>query len=261
LGKAVKKIRPGYVVVANRTHEHYQALSELSDLDYRGIVLVEKPLFDEPVPAFQMTLVNCFVGYNLRFHPIIQRLIQVLKGERIVSAHAYVGQYLPRWRPDSDYRTTYSASRVQGGGVLRDLSHELDLMQWLLGSWLKLSALMGHYSHLEIDSEDVVSIMMVTERCPVVTVQLNYLDRITHRDIIINTDNHTYRADLVRGVLQVDNDKEELVVERDATYLSQHQAVLAGDYEQLCSFCEGLAVVEMIAATEKSFQNERWVVR
>lgn len=261
LDEALKTVQPGYVVVANRTHEHYQTLHELEKFGYQGAVLVEKPLFADAKPQLGNSFDQCFVGYNLRFHPVVQKLAQALKGEKIISAQSYVGQYLPHWRPDSDYRKSYSADKSQGGGVLRDLSHELDLMHWLLGPWEKICSLMGQHSHLEIDSEDVVAIMMSTEHCPVVTVQLNYLDRITHRDITINTDNHTYRADLVHGSLQIDNEEEVLVVDRDDTYRSQHQAALNGDYSTLCSFTEGVEVVEMIDAAERSFQSEGWVKR
>ena len=259
LREALEKTHPDYVVVANRTSEHCQTLNELVKEGYRGVVLVEKPIFNEPQPPLQHSFLLCCVGYNLRFHPIVQKLAQIIKGEKIISAQAYVGQYLPHWRPESNYRRTYSANKSQGGGGLRDLSHELDLLQWLLGRWEKLSSLMGQHSHLEIDSEDVAAIMMSTERCPIVTVQLNYLDRITQRDIVINTDNHTYRADLVRGFLQVDDNKEVFLVDRDTTYQSQHRAVLNGDYEDLCSFSEGIAVVDMIEAAERSFQDKRWV--
>lgn len=259
LGVAIENVQPNYIVVANRTCEHYQTLLELVELNYQGTILVEKPIFDRPMPPLQGSFAYCFVGYNLRFHPVVQKLTHALNGEKIISAQVYVGQYLPHWRQGSDYRKSYSANKTQGGGVLRDLSHELDLMQWLLGPWGKLGSLMGHHSHLEIDSEDVVAVMMTTEYCPVVTAQLNYLDRITHRDIIINTDNHTYKADLIHATFQVDENKEELVVERDATYLSQHRAILNGDYSTLCSFSEGLTVVEMIAAIEKSVQDNGWV--
>lgn len=259
LTDALKTVQPDYVVVANRTHEHYQTILSLEKLNYQGMVLVEKPLFSDGVPPVENTFYDCFVGYNLRFHPVIQRLAQALKDEKIISAQAYVGQYLPCWRSGSDYRLSYSSDKSQGGGVLRDLSHELDLMQWLLGPWEKLCSLMGQYSHLEIDSEDVTAIMMSTKHCPVVTLQLNYLDRITQREIIINTDSHTFRADLVHGSLQIDNEKEVLVVDRDETYRSQHQAVLNGDRSTLCTFAEGMAVVEMIDAIERAFQSEGWI--
>ena len=45
----------------------------------------------------------------------------------------YAGQCLPTWRPESDYKNTYSAKSEKGGGVLRDLSHEIDLCLSLVG--------------------------------------------------------------------------------------------------------------------------------
>ena len=44
--ESLQKCKPGYVVVANRTNEHYSTLSTLAKVDFKGIVLVEKPLFD-----------------------------------------------------------------------------------------------------------------------------------------------------------------------------------------------------------------------
>ena len=42
---ALKEEQPDYVVITNKTVEHYSTLLELSRLGYKGIVLVEKPLF------------------------------------------------------------------------------------------------------------------------------------------------------------------------------------------------------------------------
>ena len=38
------------------------------------------------------------------------------------------------WRPKQDYHTSYSAYKNKGGGVLLDLSHELDYATWIFGS-------------------------------------------------------------------------------------------------------------------------------
>ena len=40
--------------------------------------------------------------------------------------------WLPYWRPERDYRESYSA-RADEGGVLRDLVHELDYAIWAFG--------------------------------------------------------------------------------------------------------------------------------
>ena len=260
--ESLQKCKPGYVVVANRTNEHYSTLSALARADFKGIVLVEKPLFDRhrdiPINSFS----KIYVAYNLRFHPIMHKLCMKLQNESIVSVVAYTGQYLPQWRPHTDYRKGCSAHGCLGGGVLRDLSHELDYLNWLLGGWKALVALGGHFSHLEIESDDVFSLLMQTERCPVVTVQLNYLDRIGRRELLINTDLHTYKADLVKGILQVDDEVEVFKLNLDDTYWLQHETILAenGDNARyLCSLEEGLEVMRMIEAVEKSAKEKAWI--
>lgn len=259
LAEAILMENPNYVVVANTTNQHHTTLQELIGLGYSGTVLVEKPLFDKLQPFHASALKRIFVAYNLRFHPIIQRLKALLAEEEILSVQAYVGQYLPTWRPASDYRSSYSASAEQGGGALRDLSHELDYLTWILGGWTRVSALGGHYSPLEITSDDIFALMLTTPACPIVTVQLNYLDRLTRRTILVNTSNHTFEADLVKGTITTDRDIETVTAGRDDTYRGMHQAILAGNHNTLCSFDEGLSTLKLIEAAEASSKHGEWI--
>ena len=261
IDSALRACRPEYVIVANRTSEHYPALARLAQLGFAGIVLVEKPLFHARLELPPYDFEHLFVAYNLRFHPLLQRLRSLLKGERIICATIYAGQYLPQWRPASDYREGYSAKKASGGGALRDLSHELDYAMWLLGSWRAVAALGGHLSHLEIDSDDIFSLMLVTERCPIVNIQVNYLDRITRREILINTDKHTIKADLVRGTLEVDGESEGSQVKRDDTYRLQHQAAMSRQLEALCTVSESLEVLGLIEGAERAAGRSEWVTK
>ena len=60
---------------------------------------------------------------------------------------------MPHWR-DCDYRQNYSAKKNLGGGVLLDLSHEIDLAFYLFGK-LKLEFAQNFkISELDIDSDD-----------------------------------------------------------------------------------------------------------
>lgn len=259
LAIALETHRPDYVIIANSTDFHRETLAELLQRGYSGTVLVEKPIFDHiaplPVPQSRTT----FVAYNLRFHPIVLGLRSVLESQRILSVAAYVGQHLPDWRPDIDYRTSYSAEAARGGGVLRDLSHELDYLTWILGGWSRVSALGGKLSSLQIDSEDVFAMLLSTPACSVVTVQLNYIDRPGRRTVIVNTDDCTVEADLIRGTLTVDRNIEAFNVERDDTYRMMHAAVLAGDTEILCTAEEGLRTMKLIAAAERAAARGEWV--
>lgn len=253
--------KPEYVVIANRTSRHYKTLTELAELGFIGTVLVEKPLFHEEEELPRQEFKRAFVGYNLRFHPVLQKLRTILQNEKLISVQAYVGQYLPTWRPGSDYRNSYSADIAAGGGVLRDLSHELDYLNWLLGGWDQLTALGGRYSRLEINSDDAWMIMMTTAKCPLVSVQMNYLDRLTRRRILINTDDHTIEADLVKGSIMIDDKTEVMTSERDLTYREQHRAVLDDRRDTLCTLQEGMEIMRMIHAIERSARQKEWVLR
>lgn len=261
LAEALVVEQPDYVVIANATNQHHGTLLILAQLGYTGTVLVEKPIFNHPLVVQPHTFKNVFVAYNLRFHPIIQRLKTLLEGERMLSVQAYVGQYLPDWRPTSDYRASYSASTEKGGGALRDLSHELDYLTWMLAGWERVSALGGHLSSLEITSDDVFALMLVTPACPIVTLQMNYLDRLARRFILINTSEHTFEADLIKGTITIDRDVESFITERDDTYRAMHEAILSGSTDNLCSLDEGLGILRLIKAAELSAKRGEWIER
>lgn len=259
LERAVLDEEPDYVVIASRTGEHHADVSELSRLDFRGMVLAEKPLFASANQIPANKFVQFCVGYNLRFDSVVQQAMRQLVGRSLLSAQLYVGQYLPTWRPDSDYRFSYSASSEAGGGALLDLSHELDVLLRLGGRWLDVSARGGQLSSLEIDSDDVFGLLVGLDRCPVALVQLNYLDRVGRRYLHLNCDDATIEADLVSGVLWLDG--EQIFSEEpkaDRTYQRMHKSMLEGNATALCSAEEGLEVVRLVDAARRAVADQCW---
>lgn len=254
----LSKENPDYLIVANNTSDHWSTLEVVAEMGFKGVVLVEKPLSDQ-VEKGKLGLAHCFVGYNLRFHPILQRLKKALQNETVVSAHIYAGQYLPQWRPNTDYRQGYSASKAKGGGVLRDLSHELDYMNWLLGKWEKVVSLGGKLTDLEIDSDDHYTLLLQQQHCPSVVVHLNYLDHVNQRRIIIHTNSTTYIADLINQTLQVNDKITQFQVQRDDTYIAMHQAILSGEYASVCTLEDAMVTMRLIEASEQSQLTGKWV--
>lgn len=249
-----------YVVIANETSAHRDSLAALAAAGFRGRVLVEKPLFATHAPIPRHEFAGLFVGYNLRFHAIVQRVSTLLVNTTPVAVAAYAGQHLSDWRPGRDYRTTASASMAAGGGVLRDLSHELDYILWLFGPWRRVAAMCLRSGMLDVDTEDVVAILLDCERCPIVTVHLNYHFRQAERRLTVATAQHSFGADLIAGALTLDGRVENFTVARDDTYTAMHRAVLEGGVGA-CSAGEGLAVVELIEAIERAARERRWVER
>lgn len=256
--QAILNYRPTHVIVSNATGLHAKALAELVVLGWSGPVLVEKPLFDREVDVAPFSPLDISVAYNLRFHPVIKALAEKIAGAPLVSASFHVGQYLPSWRPGSDYRKSYSASNAAGGGVLRDLSHEIDLAQYFCGTFQNVSAIGGHFSNLEIEADDVFHLLGNCTHCPIVSVEMNYLNQMARRVICLNGNGFTAVADLVQGTLEFNGSIQKMSFDRDNSYRQQIGEFLGDQRPTLCTLKEGLAVDKAILAAERAASQGVW---
>lgn len=180
---------PGAAIIASPATTHLSVALPLAEA---GIpMLIEKPFadrsdgLDELIRATSSHRTPLMVGYNLRFLPSLQearRMIHAGAIGRVLGVRAEVGQYLPTWRPASPYQQTVTARRALGGGALLELSHEIDYLYWIFGLPARVNASGGHYSDLEIDVEDMVSLSLEYDqpRC-LVHVHLDLLQRSTTR--------------------------------------------------------------------------------
>ncbi|MBT4890216.1 MAG: Gfo/Idh/MocA family oxidoreductase [Rhodospirillales bacterium] len=261
IGAALEKWAPDYVVIASRTIEHREDVEMLATAGFTGTVLIEKPIFQD-VREIPKNLFNkIFVAYNLRFHPVIWDFKDLIGKGEVFAINSVVGQHLEGWRPQSDYRASYSASWAQGGGVLNDLSHELDFLCWMLGGWNHVTAAGGKHSNLEIDSDDIFSVLMETPGCPVVNVHMNYLSSPPRREITAFTERGTIEANLLTGILSINGKLKKYKQDRDDTYLKMHEAVLQANTTNLCSVRDALNVKLLIDAIEKAAASHAWVAR
>ena len=117
-----------------------------------------------------------------------------------------VGQYLPDWRPEVDYRTTVTASRSLGGGPLLELSHELDLARALLGMPVSVSAHLARVGDLAIDTEDTADLILrhasrQTGRPAVSSIHLDILQQPLRRELRLTGTEGTLQLDLAAGTL------------------------------------------------------------
>lgn len=159
--------RPEAAIIAGPASRHLGAALPLAKAGVH--LLVEKPLADrleetgELVEFCREHRLVLMTGYNLRFLPSLRearRLVMSGAIGTVLGVRAEVGQYLPNWRPNSDYRQTVTASRKLGGGAILELSHELDYIFWFFGMPSSVTAKGGRYSELEIDVEDMVEITL-----------------------------------------------------------------------------------------------------
>ncbi len=201
---------PDVAIITTPTSSHLQLAIEATR---RGChFFVEKPLsdtlegVDQLVAAVAEAGIVSLVGCNMRFHPGVRALKKLVDAGAlgsILSAHFEFGQYLPDWRPLDDYRTTYSARRDLGGGVILDAIHELDYATWLLGDVSDVACFADHVSKLEIDTEDAASILLRFRAGAVAEVHLDYVQRAYSRSCKLVGELGTARWDYTRPDLEV----------------------------------------------------------
>jgi len=245
-----------YCVVSSATGDHAADVTTLAEAGFGGTLLVEKPVTARSgeFPS-EVSFERVGVGYNLRFHPAVRWLRRQLGNEPVLVVDVAAQSYLPEWRPGRDHRETASASRERGGGVLRDLSHEIDLLLGLFGEPRSVAALGGNIGSLEIDAETAVSAVLELERAPVATLRLSYLDRMPERRIRVTTTRDTLEADLLSGECRASTAEERHPVDWPQTYADLHLAMLGDDPSAVCTVEEGLRAVACIEELEAAMQD------
>lgn len=244
-----------YFVIASETNKHFEQLKYLEEHIYNKIIFCEKPLFDSN-KEYICNNNRVFVGYVLRFNPLIQQLRTELLSQNIISLNAKCGQYLPSWRNGIDYRKSYSAKKEEGGGVLLDLSHEIDYIQWLCGELIEVKSFQSKISDLEINSDDLVMCIGKTTKNTYVNFSIDYISKLSHRHLIIETLAYTYELDFINHTLKKADKRgtvtteQQTNLERNQTFKEMHLDVLS-EQKICCSLHEGLSVMKTIGLIQE----------
>lgn len=265
---AVSAHQDALLVIANQTSSHIPSLRQARSSGHRGTVVIEKPLasHSDELLGIEETG-NIWVAYNLRFAPVVTALRSVLaKADGpSIAVRMHVGQHLSTWRPGTEIHESYSAHAARGGGALRDLSHELDLVSWLWGRATGLCALGGRRASVTVDSDDCWTLLLKTNTGVDVALSLNYLDRPATRFIHANTPDTTLQVDLIKGVISCNGAETEVPGDKDASYREMWSRILedrrTGGESAMCTFAEGAEIVRLVADCERSARERRWIER
>lgn len=180
----------------------------LKALDAGAHVFVEKPLSisSDGVDALRAKaraggrVVQ--VGYNLRYHPAftaMKGLVESGAVGRVLTAHAEFGLYLEKWWPKRDYRASYMADSRLSGGLVFDVSHEIDALMWFLGATREVTAYGGKLSALEIQGVDVVRAVLRMTSGAVASLHMDCLQPTYTRTFALVGEGTCLRWDCPRG--------------------------------------------------------------
>ena len=257
------------VVVATSTDKHIEIASKV--IDNNKPLFIEKPLadsYENLIPFLKkISTKNIIeVGFQLRGHPNISKLHELITNNDygpLYTFRALVGHRLDQWRPGTDYQESYSANSLQGGGALLDLTHEIDLINWLTGPVKEIYGNLANISDLKMNAEDLVNLILVNKSGAVGQIQLDMLSPVFRRELELVFQKAVFHWDAISGVL-TKKTSEAIVIEhkvsdnfeRNDMFLLQMQhfinRISDNNLRPLCSIQAGVEVQRIVEAAIKS---------
>jgi predicted dehydrogenase len=209
---------PDVTIIASPASSHIENAVHM--LKNGSHLFIEKPLaidgeqnkqIEELIKRKETLNQFVMIGYVLRFQPILSYIKSILDEGivgQVYSARIEVGQYLPSWRPESDYRHGVSAQKNLGGGVLLELSHEIDYAKWLFGTPTSIFCSHNKLSPLEIDVEDSACLIFeyTGEKKRRVVINLDFLQQTPSMNIEVVGHKGKLTADLITESITISDE-------------------------------------------------------
>lgn len=207
----VEKIGPDVVFITNPTSLHINTAIKCAKLRYK--LFIEKPI-GKGVEGLEL-LINqvkknnlvTYVGYSLRFHPVIQALKKYTQINKPIYARVVCTSFLPNWRPGTDFKKNYSANSAMGGGVILDLSHEIDYVEYLLGDIEDIKGNFARVGKVTVDAEDCADLLVRAVGCRT-NIHIDFLSHLRQRIVQLEYRDFTIVGDIINSeILMYKNER------------------------------------------------------
>lgn len=258
-------IKLDFVIICSPAsyHAHHVRLI----LDKKRIpILVEKPLSDSLEKLAKVVDADkdfIKVAYCLRHLPVVSAfrtyLNKYIFDSDIKKVVVTCLSNVKKWRSQF-FLNTVSARRELGGGVLRELSHEIDLITWVFNVPEIIETHDIKHSIPEVDVETATRFSFYYKSGLIVEFNLDFDSTREIREVLVET------YDASRILLDVNKRQLEIegeicpVVDKDmyASQLELFVGMTEGqDSDAICSFRQAEIVLSLIEKVEKSYRERR----
>mgnify|MGYP000011017595 CR=1 FL=1 len=196
-------------------------------------VYVEKPLAFQPAEveaiakAATPVAERSMLGLMLRYHPAVRALAEADLSD-VFQFALTIGHDVTKWRENWRFSQSYAA-RAEGGGVLLDLCHELDLAVCLFpGLEVTRVESLGHPGFAGVDFASRISLH---KQGVVGDVSVDYLTPLLHRRAVLRGHERMHDFDFAAQDYRVTDALGPrafaLPLERNAMFLSAMRDFLA----------------------------------
>ena len=206
--KNAKKKKFDFIFICCAANERINYLIKLKENGKK--FFLEKPISDK-FKNLKKRGINSnlkkkiYVGYVLRHNPLIKILIRLCNlktNGKFIGAQFISRSYLPNWRKHINYKKSVSAIRKKGGGVLLELSHEIDLIKYFFGNFKIKYSKLTNLKSFNIDVEERADLIILDKRDMPINLLLDFSSKKEERKIIINFQKKVYQLDFLKETIE-----------------------------------------------------------
>ena len=270
--------KPDFCILCNPSSYRIKILKKL--IQGRINILIEKPISNSTKNIHEIQKlaknkkVKILVGYNLRYLDSLIYLRNFVKSKKIgefLGARCEVGQNIRYWRSKKDYKNSVSTSKKLGGGVLLELSHEIDYVNWIFGpiKWVQAKLVKNEFLNLNV--EDTAHLLFGVDHNKnekLISINMDFVREDKTRTCYVIGRKNSVFWDGNKNIVSKFNKKENKwdviykgKLDIPSTYLyqiNQMIKLLNGKSEPKIKFSEGIQVIEIIEAARRSdLKNKR----
>jgi predicted dehydrogenase len=246
--------QPDGVIISNPTALHVE--TALPFLKVGCKVLIEKPIDDHFEKAEKLEPYKDLirVAYCMRFHPTMQYLKTKFKEEQPFKVGFKRSFYLPKWHPYADYTKEYTAQKKLGGGVIRTLSHELDLAIHWFGEPTDVIGVTDKVSFLSIDTDDYAFFTLKSQQQTRVNFELDFFSPININigEAFTSKGMYSWNLNKVQFMSYDSSDYETIVQFDNSVQVMYEQQMIdfcsfvKGEHGLNCTFDESVLILKTI---------------
>ena len=263
--------KPTHVLVATPPISHRVVVERILAHCYEAKILIEKPLASNLEDGRKLLEASkTFPGQlygvcNLRFHPAVAEIRRNLaKLGRPIFSKTHFSHKLSQMRASGN--DVFASKSDQGGGVVLDCVHDIDIATWLLGPMEHVVSRVATIGGDDIDAEDYALVMLKGIDDVVSSFHFDFIGRLKKRGCeIVGTEasicweSEGKNPESSQVVLQTTDHKQVLFEEHKVDASLQYRQMLSkflGNAEDLQSIEEAYSVLELaISINSHKMQN------
>lgn len=266
------RLKPIYAIIASPAPYHIDTAKLL--LENNIPVLIEKPLASDSDDAakFQEFYLSgkyprVAIGYCLRFLPsalVVKGFLEKDGLGVVYNVNSSVGQFLPAWRSDKNYKDSVSAQKKLGGGALLELSHELDYLTWFFGSMELQHSCLRTTDELGLEVEEIANLVLTTTSGTYISVHLDFIQKSTQRKCELIGEKGRLVWDLLANTVTFFDATATKVIYSDEQYdkntmyldmLRAFSGLKGQGLQELATIDSSLKVIQLIDAAKKTHKG------